>query len=161
MRPGLRRLRRLDEREGPLPLLLAQLQGATVHPPFVTVHPLSARPLGLDEQGGVTHTAPSKHHDEIISLVFIHTKYGEPIVIMVFRRAIQVVLCLSPPDEHGYRLSRLALLRCIWEPLWAAVETESTARARAQLGASKCPSGATCAAPPAPRYAVSAFLSPP
>jgi hypothetical protein len=46
---------------------------------------------------GGTHTAPRKYHDEIISLVFIHTKYGEPIVIMVFRRAIQTVLCLSPP----------------------------------------------------------------
>jgi hypothetical protein len=46
--------------------------------------------------GGVTHPAPSKYHDEIISLVFIHTKYGEPIVIMVFRRAIQKVLCWSP-----------------------------------------------------------------
>jgi hypothetical protein len=47
--------------------------------------------------GGVTHTAPSKYHDEIISLVFIHTKYGEPIVIMDFRRAIQKALCLTPP----------------------------------------------------------------
>jgi hypothetical protein len=34
---------------------------------------------------------------EIISLVFIHTKYGEPIVIMDFRRTMQNVLCLSPP----------------------------------------------------------------
>jgi hypothetical protein len=47
--------------------------------------------------GGVTRTAPSKYHDEIISLVFIHTKYGEPIVIMVFRCTMQKVLCLSPP----------------------------------------------------------------
>ena len=49
--------------------------------------------------GGVTHTAPSKYHDKIISLAFIHTKSGEPIhvVIMVFRRTIQKVRCLSPP----------------------------------------------------------------
>jgi hypothetical protein len=47
--------------------------------------------------GGVAHTAPSKYHDEIISLVFIHTKYGGPIVIMVFRCAMQKVLCLTPP----------------------------------------------------------------
>jgi hypothetical protein len=45
-------------------------------------------------EGGATHTAPSKYHDEIISLVFIHTKYGEPIVIMVFRRAIPL---FEPP----------------------------------------------------------------
>jgi hypothetical protein len=37
---------------------------------------------------GVTQTAPGKYHDEIILLVFIHTKYGEPIVIMDFRRTI-------------------------------------------------------------------------
>jgi hypothetical protein len=49
--------------------------------------------------GGVTHPASSKYHDEIISLVFIHTKYGEPIVIMVFRRTIQKVLCLTPPCD--------------------------------------------------------------
>jgi hypothetical protein len=48
-------------------------------------------------EGGVTHTAPSKYHDEIIPLVFIHTKYGEPIVIIVFRCTIQKVLCLTPP----------------------------------------------------------------
>jgi hypothetical protein len=42
-------------------------------------------------------TDASKYHDEIISLAFIHTKYGEPIVIMVFRCTIQKVLCLSPP----------------------------------------------------------------
>ena len=54
---------------------------------------------------GATHTAPSKYHDEIISLVFIHTKYGEPIVIMDFRRAIQKVLCLSPPLHlHNLRV---------------------------------------------------------
>jgi hypothetical protein len=47
--------------------------------------------------GGATQTAPSKYHDEIISLVFIHTKYGEPIVIMVFRRAMQKARCLTPP----------------------------------------------------------------
>ena len=46
---------------------------------------------------GVTHTASSKYHDEIISFVFIHTEYGEPIVIMVFRCAILKVLCLTPP----------------------------------------------------------------
>ena len=46
--------------------------------------------------GGVTHTAPSKYHDGIIPLAFIHTKYGEPIVIMVFRRAMQKALCLTP-----------------------------------------------------------------
>jgi hypothetical protein len=45
--------------------------------------------------GGVTHTASSKYHDEIIILVFIHTKYGEPIVIMVFRCTIQKVLFLT------------------------------------------------------------------
>jgi hypothetical protein len=50
-------------------------------------------------EGGATHTAPSKYHDKIISLVFFHTKYGEPIVIMDFRRTIQKVLCLSPPCE--------------------------------------------------------------
>jgi hypothetical protein len=54
--------------------------------------------------GGVTHTAPSKYHDEIISLAFIHTKSGEPIVIMVFRRTIQKVLCLSPPRAAPGRL---------------------------------------------------------
>jgi hypothetical protein len=51
--------------------------------------------------GGVTHPAPSKYHDEIIAFVFIHTKYGEPIVIMVFRRAIQKGLCLTPPPCPG------------------------------------------------------------
>jgi hypothetical protein len=54
--------------------------------------------------GGVTHTAPSKYHGEIISLAFIHTKYGEPIVIMVFRRTIQKVLCLSPPPAAAAHL---------------------------------------------------------
>jgi hypothetical protein len=49
-------------------------------------------------EGGLTHTAPSKYHDEIISLAFIRTKYGEPIAIMVFRRAMQKARCLSPPD---------------------------------------------------------------
>jgi hypothetical protein len=48
-------------------------------------------------RGGATHAAPSKHHDENISFAFFHTKYGERIVIMVFRRAILKVLCLSPP----------------------------------------------------------------
>jgi hypothetical protein len=47
--------------------------------------------------GGVTHPAPSKYHDENFLLAFIHTKSGEPIVIMVFRCAIQKVLCLTPP----------------------------------------------------------------
>jgi hypothetical protein len=42
-----------------------------------------ARGVRVSASRGVTHTAPSKYHDEIISLVFIHTKYGEPIVIMV------------------------------------------------------------------------------
>jgi hypothetical protein len=51
--------------------------------------------------GGATHTASSKYHDEIIAFVFMHTKYGEPIVIMVFRCTIQTVLCLSPPSEVG------------------------------------------------------------
>jgi hypothetical protein len=54
---------------------------------------------------GVTHTAPSKYHDEIISLVFIHTKYGESYVIMVFRCAIQKVLCLTPPPLAARRRS--------------------------------------------------------
>ena len=49
------------------------------------------------QAGGVTHAAPRKYHDEIISLAFIHTKYGEPIAIMVFRRAILKVLCLTHP----------------------------------------------------------------
>jgi hypothetical protein len=49
-------------------------------------------------RGGATHTAPSKYHDEIISLECIHTKYGKPIVIMVFRCTIQKVLGLSPPS---------------------------------------------------------------
>jgi hypothetical protein len=53
--------------------------------------------LRLAAGGPHTHTASSKYHDEIISLAFIHTKYGEPIVIMVFRCAIQKVLCLTPP----------------------------------------------------------------
>jgi hypothetical protein len=52
---------------------------------------------GLDP-GGAKHTAPRKYHDEIISLAFIHTKSGEPIVIMVFRRAVQKVLCSTPPS---------------------------------------------------------------
>jgi hypothetical protein len=56
---------------------------------------------GLVLSGGVTHTAPSKYHDEIISLVFIHTKYGEPIAIMVFRCTIQKVLCLSHPASRA------------------------------------------------------------
>jgi hypothetical protein len=60
-----------------------------------------ARASFVAQVGGVTHTAPSKYHDEIISLVFIHTKYGEPIVIMVFRRAIKKVLCLTPPPPPG------------------------------------------------------------
>ena len=47
--------------------------------------------------GGVTHAAPSKYHDENVSLAFIYTKYGEPIVIMAFRRAMQKALCLTPP----------------------------------------------------------------
>jgi serine/threonine protein kinase len=51
------------------------------------------------EVGGATHTAPSKYHDEIISLAFIHTKYGEPMVTMVVRRAIQKARCLRPPSE--------------------------------------------------------------
>jgi hypothetical protein len=50
-----------------------------------------------------THTAPSKYHDEIIPLAFIYTKYGEPIVIMGFRRAIQKVLCLIPPTDATRR----------------------------------------------------------
>ena len=50
-------------------------------------------------RGGVTHPASSKYQDEIISFAFIHTKSGEPIVIMVFRRAIQKALCLSPPSR--------------------------------------------------------------
>jgi hypothetical protein len=29
--------------------------------------------------------------------MFIHTKYEEPIVIMVFRCAMQKVLCVTPP----------------------------------------------------------------
>jgi hypothetical protein len=46
--------------------------------------------------------------------VFIHTKYGEPIVIMVFRCTIQKLLCLSPPflrfqsaavrHKHAFRI---------------------------------------------------------
>jgi hypothetical protein len=48
--------------------------------------------IRLGTGGGVTHTTPSKYHAEIISLVFIHTKYGEPIVIMVFRCTIQKIL---------------------------------------------------------------------
>jgi hypothetical protein len=55
--------------------------------------------------GEVTHTAPSKYHDEIISLAFIHTNYGEPIAIMVFRRAMQKVLCLSPPAQGANALA--------------------------------------------------------
>jgi ankyrin repeat protein len=58
---------------------------------------------GMPRSGGVTHPAPSKYHDEIIPLAFIHTKFGEPIVIMVFRRAIQKVLCLSPPPRSPTR----------------------------------------------------------
>jgi hypothetical protein len=63
----------------------------------------AAAPCGLEERagarpaGGVTHTASSKYHDGNISLGFIHTKHGEPLVIMDFRLAIQKVLCLSPP----------------------------------------------------------------
>jgi hypothetical protein len=56
--------------------------------------------LAQVRRGGVTHTAPSKYHDEISWLVFIHTTYGEPIVIMVFRCTIQKVLCLSPPGAE-------------------------------------------------------------
>ena len=73
--------------------------------------PLVRRPAPELGDLGATHTAPSKYHDEIISFVFIHTKYGEPIVIMVFRRAIQKVLCLTPrcrrlrPVERRRRLS--------------------------------------------------------
>jgi hypothetical protein len=67
-----------------------------------------ADPPPRARQGGVTHTAPSKYRDEIISLVFFHTKYGEPIVIMVFRRAIQKVHCLSPPAPAA-RLERADL----------------------------------------------------
>ena len=63
---------------------------------------------------GVTHTASSKYHDEIISLVFIHTKYGEPIVIMVFRRAIQKVLCLSPPRQVRLALTSFFARRGCW-----------------------------------------------
>jgi hypothetical protein len=61
------------------------------------------RPASSAGQGGVTHPTPSKYHDEIILLAFIHTKYGEPIVIMVFRRAILKVLCLTPPPLYGTR----------------------------------------------------------
>ena len=31
-----------------------------------------------DDLGGVTHTAPSKYHDEIIPLAFIHTNMESP-----------------------------------------------------------------------------------
>ena len=47
-------------------------------------------------QVGVTHTVTSKFHDEINSFVFVYTKYGDPIVIMDFRRAIKKALC-GPP----------------------------------------------------------------
>jgi hypothetical protein len=59
------------------------------------------------QEGGVTHTAPSKYHDGIISLAFIHTKSGEPTVIMVFRRAIQkapllqVALLMTCRKKYG------------------------------------------------------------
>jgi hypothetical protein len=68
-------------------------------------------------KGGVTHIMPSKYHDEMISLVFIHTKYREPIVIMVFRRAIQKALCLTPPGLHGLRSLRGSLTNTMgpWE----------------------------------------------
>jgi hypothetical protein len=36
-------------------------------------------------------------------LAIIHTKSGEPIVIMVFRRAMQKVLCLTPPTQTSGR----------------------------------------------------------
>jgi hypothetical protein len=48
-------------------------------------------------RGGDTHTAPSKYHDEFISLVFIHTKYGEPIVIMVFSARHTKSALFEPP----------------------------------------------------------------
>jgi hypothetical protein len=51
----------------------------------------------VSQPGGLTLAAPRKYHDEMIPLAFIHTKYGEPIVIMVFRRAMQQVFCLTPP----------------------------------------------------------------
>jgi hypothetical protein len=41
----------------------------------------------------------------LFSIVFIHTKYGEPIVIMVFRRAIQKVLCLTPSRLSSVSIS--------------------------------------------------------
>jgi hypothetical protein len=65
---------------------------------------LSGRAQYSALRAGATHTAPSKYHDEIISLVFVHKKYGEPIVIMVFRRAMQKVRCLTPPTI--FRLAR-------------------------------------------------------
>jgi hypothetical protein len=62
----------------------------------------------------ITHPAPREYHDEIISLVCIqtiHTKYGEPRVIMVFRRAMQKALCLTPLP--GPELAQLApWMRC-------------------------------------------------
>jgi hypothetical protein len=48
-------------------------------------------------RGGRGHTHRVKYHDEIISLAFIRTKYGAPIVIMVFRRAMQKVTVFDPP----------------------------------------------------------------
>jgi hypothetical protein len=68
--------------------------------------------LTPDPLGGATHTAPSKYHDEIISLVFIHTKDGVPIVIMVFRCAIQKALCLAPPDPLTYPVPPCLTRRC-------------------------------------------------
>jgi hypothetical protein len=69
--------------------------GIAIHVARTTIVLEGAIPV----RGGVTHTAPRKYHNEIIPLAFIHTKYGEPIVVMVFRRAIQKVLCLTPLDD--------------------------------------------------------------
>jgi hypothetical protein len=91
----------------------------------------------LDELvgGGGTHTAPSKYHDEIVSLAFIHTKYGEPIVIMGFRCTIQKVLCLTPPELVSRRPPRAAPPRSHAEMLARARRPPRLRRRRQSLPA--------------------------
>jgi hypothetical protein len=82
-----------------------------------------AQTARLVQQGGAGHTAPSKYRDGIVSLVFVHTKYGEPIVVMVFRRAVQTVRCVSPPRAVARGETVINTITAVIKRVWIRIVT--------------------------------------
>ena len=117
--------------------------------------PGRARPAAA---GGDTHAAPSKYHDEIISLVFFHAKYGEPIVIMDFRCAIQKVLCLTPPPLQVINyLVLVPTLACI-DAAW--LKTKLICQVQALFNITVRPSSRPLPAAPPRSWSIFSHLRP-